>query len=219
MPDGSPYALDSEVWVSIEFMEPILSLFEGACNLFQQNAPIKHLVVPVYSSLLNKLYQYACDSPPAWSQACHAAMAKLHKYNDYEMENNNTLIATLLDPSYHQGIICLIGVSPAHAKEVIDVLSQECMITTSVSPDEYQDTQSSPAQMAELLCQKLLKKYDSAIKCTSALATHSNNLDEVLIYLQHHHPIMADENILSYWKCPILTGNSPELGKIALHYL
>ncbi|MBW0483770.1 hypothetical protein O181_023485 [Austropuccinia psidii MF-1] len=131
-------------------MEPILRLFEGSCNLFQCNTPTKHLVVPVYNFLLKKLHQYACDSPPSWSQACHKAMVKLHKYKDYEMENTDILIATLLDPSYHHGIFCLIGISPVHAKEVIDVLSQEYMITTSVSPEEYQDARSSPTQMTKL---------------------------------------------------------------------
>ncbi|MBW0575058.1 hypothetical protein O181_114773 [Austropuccinia psidii MF-1] len=111
-PDRSPVALNDKTLAALEFIKPILAIFDGACKMFQQDAPTKNLVLPIYNSLIKKMHHYACDSPQLWSQACHAAKAKLHKYKDLEIRNNDTLIATLLNHGYRQGMLQLVGVSP-----------------------------------------------------------------------------------------------------------
>ncbi|MBW0476191.1 hypothetical protein O181_015906 [Austropuccinia psidii MF-1] len=128
-------------------------------------------------------------------------------------------IASFPNPSYSKGIFQLIGGSPTHAKEVNDVLSQEYMVPTSVTQGKLKESRSSPSLATETPCQKSIKMYKSVIKCTPESSNHSNNLEKVIVYLQHHYPIMEDEDILSYWKCQILTGKFLELGKIALQYL
>ncbi|MBW0497809.1 hypothetical protein O181_037524 [Austropuccinia psidii MF-1] len=201
-PHGSAYVLNDEVWASMEFMEPILQMFEGACNLFQREGPTKHLVLPIYNSLIKKLHHYACDSPPAWSQACHAAIDKIHKYKDHEMKNNDTLMATLLNPSYRQGMFKLIGLSPQRSQEVMDALSQEYLILTADSSPIGEDLRvsTSPCPNKDSPQRKLLKMYDCALQLTSSNPTQTGNMDEVFSYLQNQHPIMEGEDILKYWK-------------------
>ncbi|MBW0468888.1 hypothetical protein O181_008603 [Austropuccinia psidii MF-1] len=124
---------------SMEFMEPILQMFKGACNLFQCEGQTKHLALPVYNLLIKKLHHYACDSPPAWSQACCVAIKKMHKYKDHEMKNNDTLMVTLLNPTYWQRMFKLIGLSPQQSQEVMDALSQEYLILTADSSPKCED--------------------------------------------------------------------------------
>ncbi|MBW0490271.1 hypothetical protein O181_029986 [Austropuccinia psidii MF-1] len=51
-PNGSPFALNDKTLAALEFIKPILAIFDGACKLFQQDAPTKHLVLPIYNSLI-----------------------------------------------------------------------------------------------------------------------------------------------------------------------
>ncbi|MBW0538607.1 hypothetical protein O181_078322 [Austropuccinia psidii MF-1] len=107
----------------MEYMGPILQMFNQACNVFQSKASSKHLVLPYYQVILNRLTHYASKSPHSWRQACEAAHAKLKKYYKYEMSNNDSLIVTLLNSKYHEGIFKQMGVPPHQAKEVIDILA------------------------------------------------------------------------------------------------
>ncbi|MBW0466959.1 hypothetical protein O181_006674 [Austropuccinia psidii MF-1] len=125
-PQTDKYHLSEEVWSAMEYMEPILQMFDQACNVFQSKAPSKHLVLPYYQVILNRLTHYASKSPHSWRRACEAAHAKLKKYYEYEMANNDSLIATLLNPKYREGIFKQMGVPPHRAKEVIDLLACEC---------------------------------------------------------------------------------------------
>ncbi|MBW0469802.1 hypothetical protein O181_009517 [Austropuccinia psidii MF-1] len=127
-------------WDTMEEMGPLYCV---SCNLVQQDAPTKHLVIPIYNSLIQKLHHYARNSPPEWSQACHAAIEKLHKYKYHEMNNNNTLMATFLDLTYHKGIFKLIGVAQLQDQEVMDALSQEYLISTADAPAVSDHLQSS----------------------------------------------------------------------------
>ncbi|MBW0592617.1 hypothetical protein O181_132332, partial [Austropuccinia psidii MF-1] len=47
-PQKMKYQLSDESWCAMEYMEPILSMFEKTCNIFKSNAPTKHLVLPYY---------------------------------------------------------------------------------------------------------------------------------------------------------------------------
>ncbi|MBW0466960.1 hypothetical protein O181_006675 [Austropuccinia psidii MF-1] len=47
---------------------------------------------------------------------------------------------------------------------------------------------------------------------------HSQD-DEVTSYLQNTHPMTKGEHILDYWNHQIISGNFPNLGKVALRYL
>ncbi|MBW0575211.1 hypothetical protein O181_114926 [Austropuccinia psidii MF-1] len=99
-----------EVWRAMEYMEPILQMFDQECNLFQSKAPSKHLVLPYYQVILNWLTHYASKSPHSWRRACEAAHAKLKRYYDFEMANSNSLIAMLLNPKSCKGIFKQMGV-------------------------------------------------------------------------------------------------------------
>ncbi|MBW0469893.1 hypothetical protein O181_009608 [Austropuccinia psidii MF-1] len=183
-------------------MEPILQMFEGACNFFQCDGPTKHLVLPIYNLLIKKLHHYACDSPPAWSQACHVVIEKMHRYKDHKMKNNDSLTAMLLNPTYWQGMFKLIGLSPQQSQEVMDALSQECLILiTDISPicEELQSS-TSPGLNKDSPQHKLLKMYDCVLQLTSLNPIQTGNMDEVFSYLQNQHPIMEWKDILKYWK-------------------
>ncbi|MBW0500535.1 hypothetical protein O181_040250 [Austropuccinia psidii MF-1] len=69
-PQTDKYHLTEEVWSTMEYMEPILQIFDQACNVFQSKAPSKHLVLPYYQVILNWLTHYASKSPHLWRRAC-----------------------------------------------------------------------------------------------------------------------------------------------------
>ncbi|MBW0558295.1 hypothetical protein O181_098010 [Austropuccinia psidii MF-1] len=124
-PEGSRYKLSDEIWSSIKFMHPILSLIEQSCNVFQSKAPTKHLVLPYYHVILKRLSHYAQVSPPTWHNECVAASSKLKKYYNYKMQNNDTLTATLLNPKYHKEIFKCLGVPGERSRMIIEFLCQE----------------------------------------------------------------------------------------------
>ncbi|MBW0551678.1 hypothetical protein O181_091393, partial [Austropuccinia psidii MF-1] len=158
-PQTDKYHLTKEVWSTMEYMEPILQMFDQACNVFQRKAPSKHLVLPYYQVILNRLTHYASNSPHLWRQACEAAHAKLKKYYDFEMANNNSLIETLLNPKYCKGIFKQMGVPPHQAKEVINILAWECstLAQNKQSGQVTGDQQSSSDNLSEPETFNLLK--------------------------------------------------------------
>ncbi|MBW0488843.1 hypothetical protein O181_028558 [Austropuccinia psidii MF-1] len=94
---------------------------------------------------MNQLKHYASVSPHTWRRACEAAHSKLEKYFDYEMVTNNTLIATILNPKYREGIFKQLGISSSHAKEVIDLLAGECVQLTINEGDEALGNNGPPS--------------------------------------------------------------------------
>ncbi|MBW0484560.1 hypothetical protein O181_024275 [Austropuccinia psidii MF-1] len=112
-PQTDKYHLTKEFWSTMEYMEPNLQMFDQACNVFQRKAPSKHLVLPYYQVILNHLTHYASKIPHSWRRACEAAHGKLKKYYNFEMANNDSLIAMLLNPKYHEGIFNQMGF-PTH---------------------------------------------------------------------------------------------------------
>ncbi|MBW0467607.1 hypothetical protein O181_007322 [Austropuccinia psidii MF-1] len=117
-PQTNKFHLSKETWSAMEYMEPILLMFEQSCNVFQSKAPTKHVVMPYYQVIMNRLKHYTGVSPHTWRCACKAAYSKLKKYFDYKMATNNSLIATLLNPKYRKGIFKQLGVPSSRAKEV-----------------------------------------------------------------------------------------------------
>ncbi|MBW0464617.1 hypothetical protein O181_004332 [Austropuccinia psidii MF-1] len=197
-PEGSRYELSNEIWSAIEFMHPILSLIEQSCNVFQSKAPTKHLVLPYYHVILKRLSHYAQVSPPTWHNACVAASSKLKKYYNYEMQNNDTLTATLLNPKYR--------------KEIFKLKAEKAKKDATLDRNSSPDYQSEPDKL------DILHHLDQAPMESTLDFSHSEE-DEVLIYLQNLHPVGKGEHILEYWKRQIITGNFPTLGKIAFRYL
>ncbi|MBW0548768.1 hypothetical protein O181_088483, partial [Austropuccinia psidii MF-1] len=131
--ENSKYQLTEEQWSSMEFMEPILEMFEQSCNIFQSKGPTKHLILPYYQVLLNRLAHYASVSPQSWCQACEAAWEKLHKYYKLELANNDTLIACLVNPKYREGIFKQLRVPISRSKEIIEVLNVEVALIIAKS--------------------------------------------------------------------------------------
>ncbi|MBW0463201.1 hypothetical protein O181_002916 [Austropuccinia psidii MF-1] len=138
-PDGKNYYLSKKIWSSMEFMEPILVLFEKACNVFQSKSPTKHLVLPYYQVIMKRLEHYAHVSPITWCQACEAAQAKLQKYYDLEVKNDDTLIATLLNPRYCEGIFAHLKVPASRANAIVGQLMNECATMTCIRDVEMED--------------------------------------------------------------------------------
>ncbi|MBW0535276.1 hypothetical protein O181_074991 [Austropuccinia psidii MF-1] len=152
-PEGSRYKLSDEIWSAIEFMQLILSLIEQSCNVFQSKAPAKHLVLPYYHVILKQLSHYEQVSPPTWHNACVAARSKLKKYYDYEMQNNDTLTATLLNPKYLKEIFKSLGVPAEQSCMIIEFLCQECsgLKAEKAKKDASLDRNSSPDYQSCLL--------------------------------------------------------------------
>ncbi|MBW0513337.1 hypothetical protein O181_053052 [Austropuccinia psidii MF-1] len=124
-PEGSRYELSNEIWSEIELMQPILSLIEQSCNVFQSKAPMKHLVLPYYHVILKQLSHYEQFIPKTWHNVCVAASSKLKKYYNHKMQNNYTLTAMLLNPKYRKEIFKCLGVPAERSHMIIDVLCQE----------------------------------------------------------------------------------------------
>ncbi|MBW0464394.1 hypothetical protein O181_004109 [Austropuccinia psidii MF-1] len=170
--NGAKYQLNEEAWSAMEFMKPIMTLFEHSCNVFQSKYPTKHLVLPYYQVILLHLEHYAQISPHTWCHACEAAKAKLQKYYDLEMQNDDSLIATFLNPQYCKENFISLGVPSHWTNTIISLLSQECSALQEEQSRQFQPTifMSSPQE------------------------------DEVLTYLQNVHPISKGEHIMYYWK-------------------
>ncbi|MBW0516900.1 hypothetical protein O181_056615 [Austropuccinia psidii MF-1] len=122
---GAKYQLNEEAWSAMEFMKPILTLFEHSCNIFQSESPTKHLVLPYYQVILLRLEHYAQVSPHTWHHTCEAAKAKLQKYYDLEMQNDDSSISTLLNPKYRKEIFISLGVPSHHTNTIISLLSKK----------------------------------------------------------------------------------------------
>ncbi|MBW0568037.1 hypothetical protein O181_107752 [Austropuccinia psidii MF-1] len=216
------YQLTEEQGSVMEFMEPILQMFEQLCNLFQSKGPTKHLLFPYYQVLLNWLSHYASVAPNSWRRACDTAWQKLSKYYKLEIANDDSLIACLFNPKYHEGIFNQLGVPIHHFKEIIKVLNIELasMITKQKLADQAQlELQcGSPQELSETENTDLLRhlKHPPIEASDELLRSEGDNL---LCYLQNLHPMTKGEPTINYWKCQIITGNFPTLGKISLRYL
>ncbi|MBW0464324.1 hypothetical protein O181_004039 [Austropuccinia psidii MF-1] len=218
--NGAKYHLNEEAWSTMEFMKPILTLLEHSCNIFQSKSPTKHLVLPYYQVILLRLEHYAQVSPHTWRHACEAAKAKLQKYYDLEMENDDSLIATLLNPKYRKEIFNSLGVPSHRANTIISLLSRECYALQEERSRQCQPTirMSSPEDPSESDEPDILRHLNQAPMESSQVFSASQE-DEVLTYLQNLHPISKGEHIMDYWKRQFITGNFPNLAKIAFRYL
>ncbi|MBW0491104.1 hypothetical protein O181_030819 [Austropuccinia psidii MF-1] len=149
--NGAKYQLNEEAWSTMEFMKPILTLFDHSCNIFQSKSTTKHLVLPHYQVILLHLEHYAQVSPHTWRHAYEAAKAKFQKYYDSEMKNDDSLIATLLNPKYHKEIFISLGVPSHHTNTIISLLSQECSPLQEEQSRKCQPTirMSSPEGLSE----------------------------------------------------------------------
>ncbi|MBW0503174.1 hypothetical protein O181_042889 [Austropuccinia psidii MF-1] len=144
---------------------------------------------------------HASKSPHSWRQACEVAHLKLKKYYDYKMANNNSLIATLLNPQYCEGIFKQMGVPPHQAKEVIDLLVHECSILTQNNKSAHKrgESQSSADNLSKPESFNLLKHLKQLPIEATYDVLHSYD-DEVASYLQNTHPMTKGEHIVDYWK-------------------
>ncbi|MBW0571471.1 hypothetical protein O181_111186 [Austropuccinia psidii MF-1] len=162
---------------------------------------------------MNRLKHYASVSPHTWRRACEAAHSKLKKYFYYEMATNDTLIATLLNPKYREGIFKQLGVSSSRAKEVIDLLAGECAQLRINDGDD--DLVNNGPQSSNNLSEP--DNFDLLKHLKEPLIEAS--YDVLQSYLQNDHPMAKGEHIINYWKRQFLCGNYPKLGKLALRYL
>ncbi|MBW0464474.1 hypothetical protein O181_004189 [Austropuccinia psidii MF-1] len=220
-PSGSKHKLTEENWSAMEFLEPILQMFEKSCNVFQSKAPAKHLVLPYYKVLINRLKNYAQLSPPTWRLACAAAMAKLEKYYEIKMKNHNTLIATLLNPKYQLALLKQLNVPIDYSNCIIDQIMEECArmnkhtrpnLTSPGNSDPPPQLNSDP-EFYDLL------SHLGKAPIELGSANPNSFKDKVVAYLQNLHPMSKGKHILDYWKCQMITGNFPKLGKLAMCYM
>ncbi|MBW0499793.1 hypothetical protein O181_039508 [Austropuccinia psidii MF-1] len=136
---------------------------------------------------MNQLKHYARVSPHTWRRACKAAHSKLKKYFNYKMTTNDTLIATILNPKYREGIFKQLGAHPVVPKSELDNFNLLKHLKEPPIEAPYDVLQSQGNELAS--------------------------------YLQNDHPMAKGKHIIDYWKCQILCGNYPKLGKLALRYL
>ncbi|MBW0519923.1 hypothetical protein O181_059638 [Austropuccinia psidii MF-1] len=232
------YQISDEAWSAMEYMEPILSMFEKICNIFQSNAPTKHLVLPYYQGLLTRLGHYASVSPHTWRQACEAAYAKLNKYCEIKLRNDNSLIEAFLNPKYQESIFKQIAIPLVRSKRIIDKLCHECATLNAHvnSEEEHLDAKLRSDKMSDAEIFDLLNHLQQIpIETTSEKIYFQ--YDEVGTYLQNLNPMIRGEQVIGYWKvsnwitssafneadfhvqCQILSGHFPNLGIIAFTYL
>ncbi|MBW0488816.1 hypothetical protein O181_028531 [Austropuccinia psidii MF-1] len=136
------------------------------------------------------------------------------------MVTNNTLIATILNLKYRKGISKQLGVSYSCAKEVTDLLAGECTQSSINEGDNALGINGSPSSdnLSEPDNFDLLKHLKEPPIEASYDVLQSQG-DELASYLQNNHPMPKGEHIIDYWKCQILCGNYPKVGKLALRYL
>ncbi|MBW0534420.1 hypothetical protein O181_074135, partial [Austropuccinia psidii MF-1] len=219
--------LSEETWAAMEYIEPILQLSEDACMEFQTNRPTKHLVLPFYHSIRGELLRWASKTNPNWATAFQAAAEKLTKYIKYETENNDSIIACVLDPEYRQSILAQMNISTVRSQEAIESLTAEYHYHFEQLnlPKDSNDGDTSLAnkdstQIQGTRCQSILKQYAKLpIDKVQAHMFATRQHDEMVEYLGNNWPIAPNEDIISYWKRQIISGNLPILGRIALRYL
>ncbi|MBW0488759.1 hypothetical protein O181_028474 [Austropuccinia psidii MF-1] len=147
---------------------------------------------------MNQLKHYACVSPHTWRRACKAAHSKLTKYLDYKMATNDTLIATILNPEYREGIFIQL-----RQRGDNDLGNNGPPSTDNLSePDNF--------DLLKHLKEPPIEAYYDFLQSEG---------NELASYLQINHPMAKGEHIIDYWKHQILCGNYPKLGKLALRYL
>ncbi|MBW0481690.1 hypothetical protein O181_021405 [Austropuccinia psidii MF-1] len=150
---------------------------------------------------MKRLKHYASVSPHTWQHACKAAHSKLKKYFDYKMATNDTLIATILNPNYHEGIFKQLGISSSRSKEVIDLLAGECAQLTNNEGDDALGNNGSPSSdnLSEPDNLDLLKHLkEPPIKASYDCLQSQGN--ELASYLQNNHPMAKGKHIIDYWK-------------------
>ncbi|MBW0507989.1 hypothetical protein O181_047704 [Austropuccinia psidii MF-1] len=194
---------------------------------FQTNRPTKHLVLPFYHSIQGELLCWASKTNPNWVTAFQAAADKLTKYIKYETENNGSIIACVLDPEYCQSILAQMNISTLHSQEAIESLTAEyhyhfeqLNLTKDTNKGDTSLTNKDSNQTQGTRCQSILKQYTKfPIDKAQAHMFLTCQYDEMVEYLGNNWPIAPNEDIISYWKCQILSGNLPIIGPIALQYL
>ncbi|MBW0501144.1 hypothetical protein O181_040859 [Austropuccinia psidii MF-1] len=156
---------------------------------FQTNWPTKHLVLPFYHSIQGELLCWASKTNPNWETAFQAAAEKLTKYIKHETENIDSIIACLNLPKGSKN-----G-------------------DTSLANKDSNRIQGTR-------CKSILKRYAKLpIDKVQAHMFATRQHDEMVEYLGNNWPISPNEDIISYWKRQIISGNLPILGRIALQYL
>ncbi|MBW0467305.1 hypothetical protein O181_007020 [Austropuccinia psidii MF-1] len=199
-PDGKNYYLSKEIWGSMEFMEPILVLFEKACNVFQLKSPTKHLVLPYYWVIMKQLEHYACVSLITWHQACKAAQTKLQKYYNLGVKNDDTLFAMLLNPRYRKGIFTHLKVPASQANVIVGQLMNECATMTCIRAMELEDPAdaNSSDRISEADDNDLLSHLGQTPIETNE--TPQSHKDEVVACLQNPYSMSRGEHIVDYRK-------------------
>ncbi|MBW0475225.1 hypothetical protein O181_014940 [Austropuccinia psidii MF-1] len=136
------------------------------------------------------------------------------------MATNNTLIATILNPKYCEGIFKQLGVSSSHAKQAIDLLASKCAQLTINEGDDALGNNGLPSSdnLSEPDHFNLLKHLNEpSIEASYDVLQSQGN--ELASYLQNDHPMAKGKHIMDYWKRQIPCGNYPKLGKLVVRYL
>ncbi|MBW0490423.1 hypothetical protein O181_030138 [Austropuccinia psidii MF-1] len=117
------------------------------------------------------------------------------------MQNDDSLIATLLNPKYCKEIFISLGVPSHCSNTIISSLSQECSALQEERSRQCQPTirMSSPEDLSESDESDILRHLNQTPMESSQVFSASQE-DEVLTYLHNLHPISKGEHIMDYWK-------------------
>lgn len=204
VPQHAKLAISKTDWATIEYMKPILEMFESATQIFQSNEPTKQSVLPVLWAL-QKVLQKHQDVPGAWGLACKRAEDKLVKYLLREENNHQTLVSTLLEPEYRD-----LPFRRDPSRVAVEISAKRSL------RDEYdsrkpEPRQSSSADTTASVAGKGRKPAKPAVKTlkdiysllgTGSVSSTSNSvddMDEIDQYLNGYHPLLANESIGQYW--------------------
>lgn len=213
-PKRAKVAISNADWSTIEYMLPILEMFETATQFFQSNDPTKHLVLPVLWAL-QKVLKTNQNVLGAWGNSCKRAEDKLLKYLIREESNHQTLIATILDP-VQRDIIFRNTVTLEH--KAVRCLRDEYDLWKP-SPTES-GHQSPPPVYTQSASKKLEAIY--SLLGTSTIdpsINPSQETDEVRRYLLREDPVLPNETMGQFWMRMSKPGGLPVLAQIALQHL
>ncbi|MBW0481115.1 hypothetical protein O181_020830 [Austropuccinia psidii MF-1] len=106
------------------------------------------------------------------------------------MENNDTLIATLFNPRYQEGIFKKMCVPLERANVIITLVMNKCaqMVSQNSLVYEFQGPQSDSNELSESDHYDLMRHLGKPPIETNVAAGQSHK-DKVLAYLQNFHPM------------------------------
>ncbi|MBW0463873.1 hypothetical protein O181_003588 [Austropuccinia psidii MF-1] len=190
-PQTMKYQLFYKAWCAIEYMEPILSIFEKTCNIFQSNAPTKHFVLPYYQGLLTWLDHYYQES--------------IFKQPVIPLVQSKQII----DKIYHE-----CATLNAHVSSEEKRLDEKLLSDEMSDPESFSLLNHLQQIPIETNYKKVYSQYDEVGKYLQNLNPIVRG-EQVIDYWKVSNWFTSND---FHFQHQILSGHFPNLGKITFKY-